>query len=85
MSQAKRASQILAIGFALIILASPLIALAVAHGVGMRPGLLEPAATWGGVIKGEWWRLISGHGLETATSGIMQGDLPPQTPRGTSV
>jgi hypothetical protein len=82
MSQPRRAGEVLALAFGLLIFGAPFIALIVTQVIGAAPGLFEPAATWGGIIKGEWPRLITGHGLETAISGIMRGYLPPQTPRG---
>jgi hypothetical protein len=82
MSQPRRAGEALAVAFGLVILAAPFIALVIAQAIGTAPGLFEPAATWGTIIKGEWPRLITGHGLETAISGITRGYLPPQTPRG---
>jgi hypothetical protein len=82
MSQPKRAGEVLGLVFALSIFAAPFIALILQQAVGTAPGLFEPAATWGSIIKGEWPRLVTGHGLETAISGIMGGYLPPLTPRG---
>lgn len=44
-------------------------------------GWLTPIVVWAKIISGEGLRLITGHGLDTATRGIIAGFLPAATPR----
>jgi hypothetical protein len=81
-SQPRQASRILALVIAAIIIFAPLVALAISLDVSDHPGIFEPSAIWGAIIKNEVPRLVTGHGLDTAIRGITMGYLPPQTPRG---
>jgi hypothetical protein len=82
MSQPRQASRILGLAIAAIVLFAPLIALAISLDLSDQPGIFEPSAIWGGMIRAELPRLLTGHGLDTAIRGISMGYLPPQTPRG---
>jgi hypothetical protein len=82
MSQPKQASRILSLVVAAIVFFAPLIAVAISLDLGDQPGIFEPSAIWGTMIRTELPRLFTGHGLDTALRGISMGYLPPQTPRG---
>jgi hypothetical protein len=67
--------------FAAVILVSPLLALLLSLAGTHLPGLLNPVRIWGDIIASDGARTLTGHGLDTATRGILYGYLPGQTPR----
>jgi hypothetical protein len=73
---------VLGIFFAALILECPLIPLAVKllGGNGL-PDYLVPVKIWGDIVAADGARLLTGHGLDTATRGIAYGYLPARTPR----
>lgn len=44
-------------------------------------GALAPLATWLAVVKADGFRLITGHGLDSALRGVAAGYLPANAPR----
>jgi hypothetical protein len=71
----------LGIAFAALILLCPLIPLAVRLiGGNEVPDMLAPLNIWGGIFAADGARVLTGHGLDTATRGIAYGYLPARTP-----
>ena len=71
----------LAIFFAALILFCPLIPLAVKLvGGGNLPDVAIPIIIWGDILAADGARILTGHGLDTATRGIAYGYLPGRTP-----
>ncbi|MBV8848054.1 MAG: hypothetical protein JOZ16_00540 [Methylobacteriaceae bacterium] len=70
----------LGIFFAALILFCPLIPLVVRLAAGHLPETLIPLKLWGDIIAADGARIFTGHGLDTATRGIVYGYLPPRTP-----
>lgn len=79
-----RVSRLLAGAFAAIFLAAPALPLVLAFVLPGRAagGWLAPMLVWADLIRGEGLRLITGHGLDTATRGVAAGFLPAGTPHG---
>src|SRR5437660_977051 len=71
----------LAIFFAALFLFCPLIPLAVKLvGGNDLPDLLVPLKIWGDILAADGARILTGHGLDTATRGIAYAYLPARTP-----
>jgi O-antigen ligase len=71
----------LGILFAALILLCPLIPLAVkAAGGNNLPDVAAPLKIWGDILAADRARILTGHGLDTATRGIAYGYLPARTP-----
>ena len=72
----------LAVLFAALILLCPVIPL-VAKLVSARemPDILVPLKIWGDILAADGARILTGHGLDTATRGIAYAYLPSRTPR----
>jgi hypothetical protein len=70
----------LAVIFAALILLCPLLPLAINLTGGAVPDILLPLKVWGGILAADGARILTGHGLDTATRGIAYGYLPPRTP-----
>ena len=78
-------------GLAAVLLAlAPAIPLALALlpiGAGTDPAsplgaFLASITSWADIVRGDGWRLLTGHGLDSATRGISGGFLPDSTPLG---
>ena len=86
----QRAAKILAGMFALLALAAPLLPLLVnvftsksgAEADGFIGSLQAGARIWSQIIQNDQWRLLTGHGIDSATRGIAGGFLPVRTPHG---
>jgi hypothetical protein len=71
----------LGIFFAALILLCPLIPLAVRLvGGNNLPDVAAPLKIWGDILAADGARILTGHGLDTATRGIAYGYLPARTP-----
>lgn len=89
-SHPARAARLAAGFFVLLILAAPLLPLALEPLVGKSVidtdtilGNLQSAArAWAQIVRYEGWRLLTGHGIDSATRGIFGGFLPARTPHG---
>jgi hypothetical protein len=79
-----RVSRLLAGAFAALFLVAPALPLLLAAVLPVRAadGWLAPMLVWADIIRGEGLRLITGHGLDTATRGVVAGFLPAATPHG---
>jgi hypothetical protein len=76
-----RTRLVLGVFFAGLICLCPLIPLVARLAGGHLPEALTPLRTWGDILAADGARLLTGHGLDTATRGIAYGYLPPRTPR----
>ena len=84
------AGRLLAVVAALALLAAPALPLALA--LLPRDGLLRPDGAlaetmasidvWRGIVVNDGWRLLTGHGIDTATRGVARGLLKPDLPGG---
>jgi hypothetical protein len=72
---------VLGVLFAALILVCPLIPLAARLAGGNLPDAFMPLKVWGDILAADGARILTGHGLDTATRGIAYGYLPPHTPR----
>ena len=68
--------------FAGLILFCPLVPLAARLAAGHLPDALIPTQIWGDILAADGARILTGHGLDTATRGMAYGYLPPRTPHG---
>ncbi|HWG03757.1 MAG TPA: hypothetical protein VG271_01965 [Beijerinckiaceae bacterium] len=79
-----RVSRLLAGLFAALFLVAPALPLALSFLIPERiaaSGSLPAAIlVWADIVKGEGLRLITGHGLDTMTRGVIAGFLPAATP-----
>ncbi len=83
MSDPARLARLLGFAFAALILfapALPLIAGAILTGHEPSPHAQSMLA-WADLIRSEWPRLVTGHGLDTANRGLTLGYLPELTPK----
>jgi hypothetical protein len=72
---------VLGVLFAGLILFCPLIPLALKLvGGNDLPDLLVPLKIWGDILAADGARIVTGHGLDTATRGIAYAYLPARTP-----
>jgi hypothetical protein len=76
-----RTRLVLGVFFAALIFLCPLIPLVARLAGGNLPDALAPLGIWGDILVADGARLLTGHGLDTATRGIAYGYLPPRTPR----
>lgn len=85
LSDAPRTARVLGVAFALLLLLAPLLPFAARLAVGGKTsnltGALAPMADWLTVIRADRFRLLTGHGLESAARSIAAGYLPAGTPR----
>ena len=82
-SKPARAARQLAAIFAGFMLLAPLLPLGFALWPGPQgeaEGVTASLLVWGDLVRNEWARLITGHGLDMATRGVAVGFLPPETP-----
>ena len=85
-----RAGRLAASFFVMLLLCAPLLPLALEPLVGKSVidtdtilGNLQSAArAWAQIVRFEGWRLLTGHGIDSATRGIFGGFLPARTPHG---
>jgi hypothetical protein len=67
--------------FAILILVCPLFPLALKLIAGGNlPDIAVPIGIWDDILAADGVRILTGHGLDTATRGIAYGYLPPRTP-----
>jgi hypothetical protein len=80
----RRVSRLLAGLFAALFLVAPALpvvaALVMPQRIAANGGLPETILVWADIVKHEGLRLITGHGLDTATRGVIAGFLPAATP-----
>jgi hypothetical protein len=78
-----RVGKFCAYGVAGIFLVAPLLVLALAPLAALAPqaGFSEPLQISAGIVRHEWLRLITGHGIDMAARAIDLGYLPAATPR----
>ena len=82
-SQPKRAGQILAIAGAVLVMASPLLALGLASLVpsNAAPSFSAALNVWSDILHKDGFRLVTGHGFDSAQRAVAAGYLPLTIPR----
>ncbi len=83
-SNARRMSRILAVFFAVLILAAPLLVIVAERLLAVIPelphGMPEPVIAWADLIRDAPGRLLTGYGYNTLSRALSSGFLTPVTP-----